>query len=147
MEFLATASEKLTSLYNSIHANLGDGFFILLIFFLFIAVVAQWRLYEKADLPGIASIVPIWNAIIFLKIVGRPASHVWYFLIPVWGQLYFIPKVYIELCNSFGKTSILDYVLIIVFNGFYILNLGLSYETVYLGPVYGKEKSISAQLV
>jgi signal peptidase I len=147
MNFLSSISEKIVQAYTSLHTTLGDGLFILLIFFLFIAIVAQWRLYERADQPGIASIVPIWNAIVFLRIVGRPASHVWYFLIPIWGQLYFIPKVYIELCNSFGKNSILDYVLIIVFNGFYILNLGLSYETVYLGPVYGKQKNVSTQMV
>lgn len=147
MKIIANISESFTHLYNSIHSNFGDGFFILFLFFLFIATVAQWRLYEKANLPGVASIVPIWNVIVFLKIVGRPASHFWYFFIPVWGQLYFIPKVYIELCNSFGKNSILDYVLIMIFNGFYILNLGLSYETVYLGPVYNKEKNTAPQLV
>jgi hypothetical protein len=56
-----------------------------------------------------------------------------------------IPKVYIELCNSFGKTSLIDYILVILFNGFYILNLGLSYEAHYLGPVYGRESVKSGQ--
>jgi len=107
----------------------------------FIAIVAQWRLYEKAGQPGIASLVPIWNFIIFLRIVGRPAKHIFLFLIPIYGQLYMIPKVYIELCNSFGRTSILDYIMCIVFNGFYVLNLGLSYEIEYLGPVYGQEQT------
>jgi len=34
----------------------------------------------------------------------------------------------------------MDYILVILFNGFYILGLGLSYEDEYKGPVYGKTK-------
>ncbi len=49
-----------------------------------------------------------------------------------------IPKVWIEICQSFGKRSIMDYVSVILFNGIYILNLGMSYDTNYEGPVYGK---------
>jgi hypothetical protein len=130
---------SITDFFLGIYAQMGDSIFVLAIIFGFIGIVAQWRLYEKAGQPGIASIVPVWNIIVFLRIVGRPASHMFLFLIPIYGQFYMIPKVYIELCNSFGKRSIVDYILVIVFNGFYVLNLGLSYETEYLGPVYGKE--------
>lgn len=122
-----------------IYSSFGDSIFVIVILFGFIGIVAQWRLYEKAGQPGIASIVPIWNFIVFLRIVGRPANHIFLFLIPVYGQLYMIPKVYIELCNSFGKRSIVDYVLVILFNAFYILNLGLSYDVEYEGPVYGQQ--------
>lgn len=124
-------------IFLSLQSQMGDSIFVLAIILGFIGVVAQWRLYEKAGQPGIASIVPIWNVIIFLRVIGRPANHIFLFLIPIYGQFYLIPKVYIELCNSFGKTSLVDYILVIVFNGFYILNLGLSYETTYIGPVYG----------
>lgn len=132
-------------IYSSLYATMGNGLFALLIIFGFIAIVAQWRLYEKAEQPGIASIVPIWNFVVFLRIVGRPAKHMFLFLIPIYGQLYMIPKVYIELCNSFGRRSIVDYVMCIVFNGFYILNLGLSYEIEYLGPVYGNEQATASK--
>lgn len=132
--------------FLGIYSSFGDGIFVMLILVAFIAIVAQWRLYEKAGQPGIASIVPIWNFIIFLRIVGRPAKHMLLFFIPVYGQLYLVPKVYIELCDSFGKHSIVDYVLILIFNAFYILNLGLSYEVEYKGPAYkmGRREIISA---
>jgi len=128
-------------IFLDLYATLGDSLFLLAGVFTFIAVVAQWKLYEKANQPGVACIVPIWNFIVFLRIVGRPASHMLLFFIPIYGQLYMVPKVYIELCNSFGKTSIVDYVLIMVFNAFYILNLGLTYDTEYIGPAYGKSRS------
>ncbi|MCB0817743.1 MAG: hypothetical protein KDB77_09535, partial [Flavobacteriales bacterium] len=131
--------EILMNIHDAVYRVLGDSMYFILGFLALVAVVAQWRLYEKAGQPGVASVVPIWNFIVFLKIVGRPASHLFLALIPVFGQLYFIPKVWIEVCQSFGKRTMLDYVMVILFNGLYILNLGLSYETEYEGPVYGRD--------
>lgn len=128
-------------LLNDIHAyffgRFGDSMYYILGFFLVIGVVAQWRLYDKAGQPGWAAIVPIYNVIIFLRVVGRPASHIGFFLVPFYN-IYFLIKVWIETAQSFGKTSLLDYILVVVLNGLYILNLGLSYDTQYVGPVYGR---------
>ncbi len=124
--------------YYALYNQFGDSMFYILGFFVVLGVVAQWRLYEKAGQPGVYSIIPVLNLITFLKIIGRPTKHIWLFLIPVYGQLYLVPKVWIELCQSFGKRSILDYVLVIVLNGLYIFNLGMSYDTKYEGPVYGR---------
>lgn len=137
METMNGLVEFFAGLYQSLYAFMGDGLFITLAVFAFIAIVAQWRLYEKADLPGYACLVPVWNVAIFLKLLGRPWQHMFYLLIPVYN-MYFMVKLYIELCHCFGKRNIVDYVLVILFNGFYILNLGLSYEEKYYGPVYGK---------
>lgn len=43
-----------------------------------------WRFYEKANQPGWASLIPIYNMYILIKIAGRPG---W------WTVLYFIPLV------------------------------------------------------
>ena len=66
--------EMLSHIYNFLYSHLGDSMYYILGFMLVLSVVAQWRLYEKAGQPGIAAIVPIWNFIVFLRIVGRPAS-------------------------------------------------------------------------
>lgn len=81
--------------------------------------------------------VPILGQINYLKIVGRPASHLLLFLIPGYN-IYLVIKVWIETAQSFGKRTIIDYVLVVLLNGLYILNLGMSYDTHYVGPVYGK---------
>ena len=67
-------------------------------------VVCFWKLYTKAGKPGWAAIIPIYNIIVLLKIVGRP---VW------WILLLFIPLVniiiavivYVDLAKSFGKST------------------------------------------
>jgi signal peptidase I len=131
--------DSLMHLHDFFYAKMGTALYYTLIFIGIIAIVGQWRLYEKGGQPGYAALVPFWNVVVFLKLVGRPAKHAWLFLIPFYGQFYFAPKVWIEMCQSFGKRSTLDYVLVIIFNGLYILNMGLSYETKYQGPVYGKQ--------
>jgi len=138
-----TAMETLKNIHDYFYRDvgLGDAFYYALGFIAIIATLAQWRLYEKAGQPGIAALIPVWNVVVFLRIVGRPASHAWLMLVPVWGQLYFIPKVWVEVVQSFGKRSTLDYVLVIVLNGLYILNLAMSEDTRYMGPVHGKQQA------
>jgi hypothetical protein len=68
------------------------------------SIAALWVIFTKAGEPGWASIVPIYNAVVLLKIVGKPT---W------WVLLYFIPcanivvsiLVMIELAKSFGKET------------------------------------------
>lgn len=172
--------EFFTYVFDVIYSALGNQVFLVLIVVLFIGGVSQWRLYEKAGQPGVSSIVPVWNFISFLKIVGRPAWQSLFIIVPLLGVLgafmidfkdlfafmgdgfkglstvaislpvlaasiivgsVFMVKVYIELCDSFGKSTVFDYVLIVLLNFIYILNLSLSYDTVYQGPVYGKKSN------
>lgn len=56
--------------------------FIVVLAVIFIA--AQWRIYEKAGKPGWAVIIPFYNFIVLLEIVGKP----WW-----WLLLLFIPVV------------------------------------------------------
>lgn len=125
-------------IYYGLYNQFGDSMFYILGFVVVLSVVALWRLYDKAGQPGVAAVVPFWNMLVFMKIIGRPAWHILLFLVPIYGQFYLIPKVWIELCQSFGKRTVLDYVLVILLNGLYIFNLGMSYDITYYGPVYGK---------
>jgi hypothetical protein len=50
-----------------------------------------------------------------------------------------------ELAQSFGKKSNLDFALAVFFNVFYVLNLSLSYQEEYEGPVYGQIKDSDVQ--
>ncbi|HRF80736.1 MAG TPA: DUF5684 domain-containing protein [Flavobacteriales bacterium] len=130
----------LSDLHASLYAQMGSALYYAIGFITIIALLAQWRLYEKCRLPGMAAFVPGWNLVVFLRIVGRPAWQAWLFLIPIYGQLYFLPKVWIEVLKCFGKTSILDYILVFVLNGLYILNLAMDDDAQYLGPLYGQQE-------
>ncbi len=69
---------------------------------IFLLIASFWKVFTKAGRPGWASIVPIYNAYIMLKIAGKPG---W------WLLLLFIPLVNIvigiivaiDLAKAFGK--------------------------------------------
>lgn len=111
-----------------------------LLFISLIGLAGNWRLFVKCNQPGWAVIVPGYNVVVAMRIIGRPATHALYFLIPVFN-LYFFFKTILELANTFGKETVMDYALACVFNVFYILNLGLSEEEDYLGPIYGQNQT------
>lgn len=114
----------------------NPGIFILLVFIIFIGAVGKAKLFAKANQPWVAALVPVWDLFVVLKMVGRPAVHAVYLLIPGFN-IYFGFKLLIEIAQSFGKTAMVDAILVCFFNVFYVLNLGLAYNEVYYGPVYG----------
>lgn len=67
-----------------------------------ILIIAQWKIFTKAGKPGWAAIVPIYNIIILLEIVGKPAWWVILMLIPFVNIVIGIMIVNL-LSKSFGK--------------------------------------------
>lgn len=69
----------------------------------FILVIAGvWKVYSKAGQPGWASIVPIYNLVVLLKIVARPLWWLILLLIPAVNVIVAI-IVSIDLAKRFGK--------------------------------------------
>lgn len=87
------------------------AYFALLIFFVYVG----WRIYTKADQPGWAVLIPIYQHVILLRIVGRP---MWWLLL-----LYVIPVGWLiipfDLAKSFGKGT------------------GFGVGLLLLGPIFG----------
>ena len=100
--------------------------------FLLLVVVGMWKVYVKADQPGWAAIIPIYNIYVMTKIIGRP----WW-----WLLLLFIPIVNlivtiimaIDLAKSFGKDAAYGILLLWLFSiiGYLILGFG---DAEYQGP-------------
>ena len=73
---------------------------------LLLLVVSGWKLYEKTGHPGWASIIPIYNAIIYMDIVGKPR---WWLLLLLIPFVNFITIIVIAiwttnlLSKKFGK--------------------------------------------
>ncbi|MDR3611845.1 MAG: DUF5684 domain-containing protein [Ignavibacteriaceae bacterium] len=84
-------------------ALLSSGIFLLILFlFIILMIVCTWIVYSKADRPGWASIIPIYNTVVLLDIVQKPIWWIILFFIPC-VNIVFIFIVYIELANVFGK--------------------------------------------
>lgn len=77
------------------------------IFWLIVAVVmivAYWKVFTKAKEAGWKSIIPIYNVIILLKIIGRPWWWILLMLIP-FVNLIIAVIVSLDLAKSFGKSE------------------------------------------
>lgn len=82
----------------------GIGAFGMIVYLAIIAlmVAALWKVFTKAGQPGWAAIIPIYNFIVLLQIVGKPVWWVLLMLIP-FVNLVIAILVYIELAKAFGK--------------------------------------------
>ena len=77
------------------------GTFLYLIL-LVVLIAALWKIFTKAGKPGWAAIVPFYNLIVLLEIVGRPLWWIVMFLIP-FVNIVFAFLLVIDLAKSFGK--------------------------------------------
>lgn len=79
------------------------------IIIIYIAVIAlllasMWAVFAKAGKPGWAALIPIYNLIILLEIVGKPWWWLFLMVIPLLNVVFAI-WVYNLLSKSFGKSE------------------------------------------
>jgi hypothetical protein len=78
----------------------GPVFWICYTVYTILIIAAWWKIFLKAGQPGWAAIIPIYNLIVWCKIVGRPAW--WVLLLLICFPIFFIILL-IDLAKSFGK--------------------------------------------
>ncbi|EGV44303.1 signal peptidase I [Bizionia argentinensis JUB59] len=105
-----------------------------LIIILIIQVIhglGTWKLYIKAGRQAWEAFVPVYNAVILMKIINRP----WYWTIllflPIVNLIMF-PVVWVETARSFGKNSTTDTVLALFTLGFYNYYLNYIADVKYI---------------
>jgi len=97
-----------------------------------VALVAGWKVFSKANQAGWKILIPIYNAYIVLKIVGRPGWWLLLFLIPFVNIIISV-IIAIDLAKSFGKSEAFGIVALFLFSliGYLILAFG---DAKYVGP-------------
>lgn len=114
--------------------------FLLLFGLVIFLIASMWKVFEKAGQPGWACIIPIYNIIVLLKIVGKPTWWVLLFFIPVVNYVFII-WTYNMLSKSFGKDEGFTVGLILLGVVFLpILGFG---DARYIGP-FGDAAAFSA---
>jgi hypothetical protein len=69
-----------------------------------ITLIGQWKVFTKAGKPGWACIIPIYNLIVLLEIVGKPIWWIFLFLIPCVNIIFIIWTLNL-LSKSFGQSE------------------------------------------
>jgi uncharacterized membrane protein YhaH (DUF805 family) len=120
---------------NYFEEGFGTGTWLLILFIIAFYLYTYWRIFEKAGKPGWAALIPIYNTLMLLEIIGKPWWWILLFLIPVVNIIFAIWMVNM-LSLSFGKSTGFTVGLVLLSPIFYpILAFGLAE---YKGPA-GKQ--------
>ena len=104
------------------------------VFFLIVQVIhffGTWKLYEAAGRKKWEAAIPVYNAIVLMKIINRSPWWTILLFVPVVNLIMF-PVVWVEILRSFGKNSTLDTLLGVLTLGFYIYYINYTQKLVYI---------------
>jgi len=86
--------------YSSYRASPGMMFLSLAIGI--VAIIALWKIFEKAGEPGWAAIIPFYNLYVLFKITWGNGWNFLLLLIPIANIVFYIITM-VKLSKSFGK--------------------------------------------
>ncbi len=105
-----------------------------ILFFLVIQVIhglATWKLYIKAGRQAWEAFIPVYNAVVLMKVINRPWWWTILLFLPIVNLILF-PVVWVETARSFGRNSNMDTFLAIVTLGFYNFYLNYVLDVKYI---------------
>ncbi|WP_458627242.1 signal peptidase I [Winogradskyella sp. PC D3.3] len=120
--------------------------FIFLLIIQIIHGLGTWKLYIKAGRQAWEAFVPVYNAVILMKIISRPWWWVILMFLPI-VNLIMIPAVWVETARSFGKDSKLDALICIITLGFYLFYLNYVADVHYIENRELKPKTASGEWI
>ena len=111
--------------------GIGTGVLVAYFAILILMVVCFWKIYAKAGKPGWAAIVPIYNIIVLLEIIGKPWWWLLLMLIPLVNFIVLIIVIH-GLSVSFGKGA--GYTVGLILLGIIFYPLLAFGDAQYVGP-------------
>ena len=101
------------------------GWFLFFLFVQLIHGLGTYRLYNSAGFKSSIAFIPVYNALVLMKIIHRPWWWVILLFIPIVNVMMF-PVIWIEICKNFGKKSWTSIFLVLVSFGLYIYSINFS---------------------
>ncbi|MBM1106703.1 signal peptidase I [Aurantibacter crassamenti] len=105
-----------------------------IIFILIVQVIhflGTWKLYVKAGRKAWEAAIPVYNAIVLMKIINRPKWWVVLLFIPIINLLMF-PVIWVETIRSFGRNKLWETWAVILSLGFYIYYVNYALDVKYV---------------
>ena len=96
--------------------------FLFILFVQFVHFFGTWKLYQRAGYKPWQAAIPIYNAVVLMKIINRPRWWVLMFFMPIINLIIF-PVVWVETARSFGKRSTTDTFLTLISFGLYLYTI------------------------
>lgn len=117
-------------------AVMGGMLFVWAIYFavFIVMVVSLWKLFVKAGKPGWAALIPVYNNIVELEIVGRPVWWVLLLMLVPFLNIWVSIVLVLDLAKSYGKST--NYgIFMVLLPVVAFPMLAFSKDTKYVGPV------------
>jgi signal peptidase I len=108
--------------------------------------LGTWKLYIKAGRKAWEAFVPIYNAIVLMKIINRSPWWTILLFLPIINLIMF-PVIWVETARSFGKNTYTDTFLAVVTLGFYNYYLNYMVNVVHVKDRDKNPKSASGEWV
>ena len=105
---------------------------IIILIIVIVPIIAMWKLFDKANKPGWAAIVPIYNIIVFMEIIGKPWWWLFLWLIPYLNLIWIIWSWNL-MVKSFGKTE--GFTVGVILLGIIFIPILAFGGSEYIGPV------------
>jgi signal peptidase I len=124
-------------------------FTTLLIFILFVQIIhflGTWKLYIKAGRKAWEAAIPIYNAIVLMKIINRSPWWTLLLFIPIVNLIMF-PVIWVETLRSFGRNSNTDTFLGICTFGLYIYYINYAQEVTYINDRSLKPRTAAGEWI
>lgn len=77
---------------------------IIILAVLIVMIAAVWKVFTKAGQPGWALFIPIYNAIVWLRVCGKPAWWIILLIIPI-VNLIITLLASLGMAKNFGKSA------------------------------------------
>ena len=124
-------------------------FTTLLIFILLVQVIhflGTWKLYIKAGRKAWEAAIPIYNAIVLMKIINRSPWWTLLLFIPIVNLIMF-PVIWVETLRSFGRNSNTDTFLGVCTFGLYIYYINYTQDVTYISDRSLKPRTAAGEWI
>lgn len=105
-----------------------------LLFILAVQVIqfaGTWKLYVRAGRQAWEAAIPVYNAVILMKIINRPWWWTILLFVPI-VNLIIIPVVWTETARSFGFNTYKDTALVVLTCGLYLFYINYATDAAYI---------------
>lgn len=120
-----------------------------LLFFLVIQVIhflGTWKLYVRAGRKAYEAAIPVYNALVLMKIIKRPWWWTLLLFIPIVNLLMF-PVVWTETARSYGFNTYKDTALVVLSGGLYLFYINYATDDPYIEDRSLQPKSSNGEWV
>lgn len=105
-----------------------------LLFILAVQVIhfaGTWKLYVRAGRQAWEAAIPVYNAVILMKIINRPWWWTILLFVPI-VNLIMIPVIWAETARSFGFNTYKDTALVVLSCGLYLFYINYATDAAYI---------------